>query len=115
MQQTCIIEATVEPVISFKGTGSYIIACIDPDAPFTSFAFLGPILHWLQSGVKPEGPEDALKAADTPAIARYEVYHPPLPLHKQPAHRCYFPSFLQHIMPGKAVWLSSGRTKINLK
>jgi len=57
-------------------TGAYVMLNVDLDAPFPSFAFLAPIMHWLQSDLtlsstKDEGgfatlsaPEDSKVSVD---------------------------------------------------
>ncbi|RAH48814.1 YbhB/YbcL family Raf kinase inhibitor-like protein [Aspergillus brunneoviolaceus CBS 621.78] len=32
---------------------TYMVVNLDLDAPFPAFSFLGPILHWLQPGLRP--------------------------------------------------------------
>jgi len=65
------VEAQNAPTLSFKGTDSYIVVGLDLDAPFQSFTILGPILHWIQSGLKPEGADSVLSSAGIPFIAKY--------------------------------------------
>ncbi|KAK4233714.1 phosphatidylethanolamine-binding protein [Achaetomium macrosporum] len=31
---------------------TYMVVCLDPDAPFASFPILGPVNHWCQSGLR---------------------------------------------------------------
>lgn len=53
---------------------------LDLDAPFPSFAKLGPILHWLQSGLKPTlaaGGVLETGSPDEPVIANYIGPAPP--------------------------------------
>ncbi|KAK3049025.1 hypothetical protein LTR09_009679 [Extremus antarcticus] len=46
-------ETHVTPTLTLPTpSGVYIVVCIDLDAPFPSFSFLGPILHWFQSGLR---------------------------------------------------------------
>ncbi|KAJ5743017.1 hypothetical protein N7533_010119 [Penicillium manginii] len=43
------------PNLSFDGADpskTYLVVSLDIDAPFPSFGALGPILHWIQPGVK---------------------------------------------------------------
>ncbi|RFU28161.1 hypothetical protein B7463_g8170, partial [Scytalidium lignicola] len=76
-------EAQSLPELSFNGaTGTYIVINIDLDAPFPSFSFLGPVLHWIQSGLKPQTAADGttkLIAEDTPFITDYHGPGPPPP------------------------------------
>lgn len=51
---------------------------LDLDAPFPSFDKLGPILHWLQSGLKAgTSPGDAPLESSEPFIANYIGPAPP--------------------------------------
>lgn len=54
--------------------GTYTMLCLDLDAPFGSFNFLSPIVHWLQTDFKVVGQE--LKSDQT-AIAPYLGAGPP--------------------------------------
>ncbi|KAJ5523511.1 Phosphatidylethanolamine-binding protein PEBP [Penicillium frequentans] len=48
-------DAQSPPKLSFPGLPTdktYFVVCLDIDAPFLSFKVLGPILHWIQPGVK---------------------------------------------------------------
>lgn len=48
-------DAQSPPKLSFPGLSTdktYFVVCLDIDAPFLSFKVLGPILHWIQPGVK---------------------------------------------------------------
>ncbi|KAN0098461.1 putative protease inhibitor [Hyaloscypha variabilis] len=76
-------EAQTTPDLNFNvATGTYIVVCVDPDAPFPGFGILGPALHWLQSGLKPERSADGttnLVAGDTPFMADYAGPGPPPP------------------------------------
>lgn len=60
---------------------SYIVICLDVDAPFQSFPVLSPILHWIQPGLKSERTADGtttlLAASGTPFIANYIGPSPP--------------------------------------
>lgn len=71
---------------------------LDLDAPFQSITVLGPILHWIQPGLKavpsPDGSRIELSSQDTPFIANYIGPAPPPPsgphryvffLYEQPA------------------------------
>ncbi|EED18838.1 protease inhibitor (Tfs1), putative [Talaromyces stipitatus ATCC 10500] len=76
-------EAQLAPNLSLtQATGTYIAVCIDLDAPFPCFSFLGPILHWIQSGLKPTTTVNGttrLRATDTPFISDYVGPAPPPP------------------------------------
>lgn len=48
-------DAQSPPELSFPGASpdkTYFVVGLDIDAPFPSFDVLGPILHWIQPGVK---------------------------------------------------------------
>ena len=61
-------------------TGTYLVIGLDIDAPFPSFGVLGPILHWVQPGLKAEtvkpGATPVLKATE-PFVANYIGPAPP--------------------------------------
>jgi hypothetical protein len=68
---TELVVAQDAPTLAFKGTGPYIVVGLDLDAPFQSITVLGPILHWIQSGLKPDGADSVLSSAGTPFVAKY--------------------------------------------
>lgn len=51
-----------------------MVVCLDLDAPFTSFSFMSPILHWIQPGLKVQG--DRFEATE-PFIVDYAGPGPP--------------------------------------
>lgn len=76
-------DAQAAPELAYSSTASadsYIVICLDVDAPFPSFSVLSPILHWIQPGLKPGPTADggaALTASDTPFVANYIGPAPP--------------------------------------
>ena len=68
---TELVEAQDAPTLAFKGIGHYIVVGLDLDAPFQSITVLGPILHWIQSGLKADGADSVLSSAGTPFVAKY--------------------------------------------
>lgn len=73
-------EAQPTPGLSFNQlTGTYIAICIDIDAPFPCFSFLGPILHWIQSDLKPSTASNGTMElqATTPFVSDYIGPAPP--------------------------------------
>ncbi|KIW10412.1 hypothetical protein PV08_11375 [Exophiala spinifera] len=71
----------------------FVVVCLDLDAPFPSFAVLGPTLHWLQAGFTLDAATGHLTSPDA-AIAFYAGPGPPpasgphryvFTLHEQPA------------------------------
>lgn len=52
-----------------------MVVALDIDAPFPSFDVLGPILHWIQPGLK-AGPNNALTASE-PFVANWIGPAPP--------------------------------------
>ena len=54
---------------------TYLVICIDTDAPFPSFGFLSPMLHWIQPNVKVSKAGDLDLSA--PFIANYIFPAPP--------------------------------------
>ncbi|KAI1660671.1 putative protease inhibitor [Daldinia decipiens] len=78
-------DAQSEPEISFASASpekTYIIVHLDLDAPFPSFSVLGPVLHWIQSDLKPTPAADGngftLKST-APFIVNYIGPAPPPP------------------------------------
>jgi phosphatidylethanolamine-binding protein (PEBP) family uncharacterized protein len=60
-------------------SSTYLVIGLDIDAPFPSFDVLGPILHWVQPGLKAEEPTGAatpLKVTQ-PFVANYIGPAPP--------------------------------------
>lgn len=55
----------------------YTIISLDLDAPFPSFPKLGPILHWVQSGLTSSLSSSGALTIDTPFIADYIGPAPP--------------------------------------
>ncbi|PWY65453.1 PEBP-like protein [Aspergillus eucalypticola CBS 122712] len=85
-------DAAHPPRMSFprlKGNGTYMIVCLDLDAPFPSCRVLGPKCHWIQSGLEPIMSENGhffLRVA-APFIANYVG---PNPLPGSSPHRYLF-------------------------
>ncbi|EPE05153.1 protease inhibitor [Ophiostoma piceae UAMH 11346] len=55
-------EATGEPALYVKSSAikhgcKYVCLALDPDAPFPSFPFLGPVLHGVQTDLAPREPD----------------------------------------------------------
>ncbi|GAT31047.1 citrate synthase [Aspergillus luchuensis] len=90
--QTDRTDAAHPPRMSFprlKGNGTYMIVCLDLDAPFPSCRVLGPKCHWIQSGLEPIMSENGhffLRVA-APFIANYVG---PNPLPGSSPHRYLF-------------------------
>jgi phosphatidylethanolamine-binding protein (PEBP) family uncharacterized protein len=55
---------------------TYMVVALDIDAPFVSFDVLGPILHWIQPGLKSTTTSSSL-AATEPFVANYIGPAPP--------------------------------------
>lgn len=73
-----LTDAQSPPEIFFAGLDSsknYLVVSLDIDAPFPSFGFLGPILHWIQPGVKPT--ESGNLDTTAPFVANYIGPAPP--------------------------------------
>lgn len=76
-------DAQTAPELAFSSSASadsYLVIALDLDAPFPSFGILGPILHWIQPGLKPERTADGratLTASGTPFVANYIGPAPP--------------------------------------
>lgn len=56
-------------------SGTYLVIGLDIDAPFPSFDVLGPILHWVQPGLKAE--EGPVLKPTQPFVANYIGPAPP--------------------------------------
>ncbi|KAK9240888.1 phosphatidylethanolamine-binding protein [Lipomyces kononenkoae] len=58
---------------------TYMVVGLDIDAPFPSFRGLGPILHWIQPGLKPEPSNDGqpILKVTAPFVANYIGPAPP--------------------------------------
>jgi len=80
-QQIPKADAQSAPTLSFptpSSTGAYLVIGLDIDAPFPSFGVLGPILHWIQPGLKPSA-DGTLSSSGTPFVADYIGPAPPPP------------------------------------
>jgi phosphatidylethanolamine-binding protein (PEBP) family uncharacterized protein len=76
------LEAQVPPELSFNVTSpssTYIGIGLDIDAPFPAFGPLGPILHWIQPGLKANSPSagSSTLASSDPFVADYIGPAPP--------------------------------------
>ncbi|KAI2466777.1 putative protease inhibitor [Annulohypoxylon bovei var. microspora] len=75
-------DAQSAPELSFASLSpekTYMVVGLDLDAPFPSFGVLGPILHWIQPGLKAEPNESggfSLKSTE-PFVANYIGPAPP--------------------------------------
>ncbi|KAE9372768.1 phosphatidylethanolamine-binding protein-like protein [Stipitochalara longipes BDJ] len=75
-------EAQVPPEITFNVTSpssTYIAIGLDIDAPFPAFGPLGPILHWIQPGLKatPSASGASTLESSDPFVADYIGPAPP--------------------------------------
>lgn len=71
-------DAQSPPEIFFQGldaSKTYLVVHLDIDAPFPSWTVLGPILHWIQPGVKVT--ETSTLDTSAPFIANYIGPAPP--------------------------------------
>ncbi|KAJ5689085.1 hypothetical protein N7462_003477 [Penicillium macrosclerotiorum] len=71
-------DAQSPPELSFSGLDSsktYLAVNLDIDAPFPSWGVLGPILHWIQPGVKAS--ESGSLTTTGPFVANYIGPAPP--------------------------------------
>lgn len=82
------------PALSFAvpdPDGTYMVMGLDLDAPFPSFGILGPVLHWLQPGLKAghaEGGHARALEATGPFVANY--LGPGPPPGSAPHRYCFF-------------------------
>lgn len=86
---TVIEEAQSAPEISFAvpdPSATYMVVALDIDAPFPSFTVLGPILHWIQPGLK-VGSNSSLTSSE-PFVANY--IGPAPPPGSAPHRYCFF-------------------------
>ncbi|KAE8153676.1 phosphatidylethanolamine-binding protein [Aspergillus avenaceus] len=70
-------EAQSAPQISFpvaSSSATYMVVALDIDAPFPSFNVLGPILHWIQPGLKAR---DGRLEITEPSVVNYIGPAPP--------------------------------------
>lgn len=85
-------DAQEAPELTFdvpNPEGTYLVVSLDIDAPFPSFAVLGPILHWIQSGLKPAQKNGKLSLTATdPFVADY--IGPGPPPGSAPHRYCFF-------------------------
>lgn len=116
-----IIEAQSPPELSFNATPgtTYLVIGLDIDAPFKSFDVLGPILHWIQPGLKGADTTGTLTSTD-PFVANYIGPAPPplsgphryvFLLYEQPADfdgKKYAPAEGQKLGNGKRMWFDLG-------
>ncbi|KAJ5104470.1 protease inhibitor (Tfs1) [Penicillium alfredii] len=71
-------DAQSPPELTLPGASTsttYLIVALDVDAPFPSFTALGPILHWIQPGVK--ATEAGVLNPTAPFVANYIGPAPP--------------------------------------
>ncbi|KAI2607236.1 putative protease inhibitor [Hypoxylon fragiforme] len=68
-------ELTFAPLSPEK---TYLATSVDIDAPFASFAFLSPILHWVQPGLQaPTTTTTTTLQSKAPVVASYAPPGPP--------------------------------------
>ncbi|KAH8660519.1 phosphatidylethanolamine-binding protein [Xylariales sp. PMI_506] len=73
-------EARTDPQFAFPGAGAgktYLIFCLDLDAPFISFNFLSPILHLTQPGLILSSSSPSALEAKEPYIVNWGPPGPP--------------------------------------
>jgi len=58
-----------------SSTGTYLVICLDLDAPFRLFPFMSPINHWVQSGLKADASGQLV--SEEPCIAHFGPPGPP--------------------------------------
>jgi phosphatidylethanolamine-binding protein len=76
------LEAQSPPELHFNvpsSSGTYIAIGLDIDAPFPQSGFLGPILHWIQPGLKATPSADGTPQLESsePFVANYIGPAPP--------------------------------------
>lgn len=90
----CAADATPTPQLSCSAASSpgkiYMIICLDPDAPHPSAAFLGPVLHWLQSGLQLDSSGSEVLTTSSSSEPFVSDYAPPGPPPFSPPHRYVF-------------------------
>ena len=72
-------DAQSPPELAFQvpdPSKTYMVVALDIDAPFASFDILGPILHWIQPGLRSTTGSLALRATE-PFVANYIGPAPP--------------------------------------
>ncbi|GJN82013.1 protease inhibitor (Tfs1) [Purpureocillium lilacinum] len=85
-------EAQSAPELIFEGAdpaATYLIMCVDIDAPFVTLPVLGPILHWIQPGLKAEIKDGkSVLTAKEPFVSDY--IGPAPPPGSGPHRYCFF-------------------------
>ncbi|KAJ4385487.1 hypothetical protein N0V93_009915 [Gnomoniopsis smithogilvyi] len=72
-------ETQASPQLTHSSTSptkTYLAISLDPDAPFAVFPVLGPVLHWIQPGLKSSTSGGSLEATE-PFIANWVAASPP--------------------------------------
>ncbi|KUJ17066.1 phosphatidylethanolamine-binding protein-like protein [Mollisia scopiformis] len=72
-------EAQSPPELPFAApspSATYLVIGLDIDAPFPAFGPLGPILHWIQPGLK-ASPSTSTLTSNEPFVANYIGPAPP--------------------------------------
>jgi phosphatidylethanolamine-binding protein (PEBP) family uncharacterized protein len=75
-----VLAAQQAPTLRFAvpdTSKSYVVIGLDLDPPFPSFSFLGPALHWVQSGYKVT-PGSTILTTNAPFVSNYIGPAPPL-------------------------------------
>lgn len=77
-----VLEAQSPPELSFTvptPSSTYMVIGLDIDAPFPAFGPLGPILHWIQPGLKvtPSADGPSTLTSSEPFVANYIGPAPP--------------------------------------
>lgn len=83
-----MVDAQSPPELAFPGldpSKTYMVVALDIDAPFPTVNFLGPILHWIQPGLRLSTESPSLQATE-PFVANYIGPAPP----PGPPHRYVF-------------------------
>lgn len=72
-----LLEAQSLPELYLPNAqGTYLVVCLDMDPPFVTAPFLGPALHWIQSGFKHVLGSQTM-VTDQPFIVDYAGPGPP--------------------------------------
>ena len=71
------IEAKSAPSLQFSGhpAGLLMAIAVDLDAPYGSAPFLSPIVHWIQTGFKPDSASTLI--TETPVLVDWLPPSPP--------------------------------------
>jgi phosphatidylethanolamine-binding protein (PEBP) family uncharacterized protein len=113
------VEAQAPPELYLEhpsSTENLLAISLDPDAPFPSFSFLGPILHWVQPDLTPT-PSDSDSSITTLNSASPQImdYAPPGPPPGSSPHKYVFLLFKQPPGFDSKKYVPKGQQEMGIK